>query len=260
MSTYTIRHGDTLSALAKRYGTTVDALARANHISNPNLIRTGQKLDIPGRGDSYERKNSSHSARSASSYTVRSGDTLSEIAARHGTSVDELVRANNIKNRNLIRVGQHLTIPGHDGSATSTKPTKSTTKSSGSVPRSATAKQQHLAKVARQVASRMNSSGWCAKGVFNALEQAGLGIRRSPSAYMAANTLAHDKRFREVHLTDAQIRKLPPGAIIVSGPREGGSGWNPHGHIAITLGNGMEASDHIARLSLHGTQRVFLPV
>ncbi len=79
----------------------------------------------------------------------------------------------------------------------------------------------------------MNSRGWCARGVFNSLQAAGLRITRSASAYMAARTLAHDKRFREVRLTDAQTSKLPPGAIIVSGPYN--HPGNPHGHIAVTL-------------------------
>jgi len=65
---------------------------------------------------------------------------------------------------------------------------------------------------------------------------------------MAARTLAHDKRFREVRLTDAQISKLPPGAIIVSGPYN--HPGNPHGHIAVTLGP----------VGTSGTQRVFIPI
>src|SRR5690242_4176022 len=44
VSTYSVRSGDTLSALAQRFNTTVDALAKANHISNPNMIRVGQRL------------------------------------------------------------------------------------------------------------------------------------------------------------------------------------------------------------------------
>ncbi|MHB8874702.1 MAG: phage tail tip lysozyme [Myxococcaceae bacterium] len=47
MSTYTVRSGDTLSRLAARYHTSVSALARTNHISNPNLIRVGQRLTVP---------------------------------------------------------------------------------------------------------------------------------------------------------------------------------------------------------------------
>ncbi|MFH1807750.1 MAG: LysM domain-containing protein [Pseudomonadota bacterium] len=250
MSSYTVRSGDNLSTLARRYGTTVNALARANKIKNPNLIRVGQKLNIPGKTDSYTKPASTSKARPASSYTVKRGDTLSGIAARNGTSVDALVRANNIRNPNVISVGQRLTIPGRSASSSAASaPTAS--------PTSANAKMQNLAKVARGVASKMNSRGWCARGVFDSLQKAGMAIPRSPSAYMAASTLARDPRFREVKLTDAQIRKLPPGAIVVSAAYN--SPGNPHGHIAITLGNGMEASDHIGQLGLNGTQRVFLP-
>jgi LysM repeat protein len=55
MSTYRIRSGDTLSALATRFKTSVSALARTNHISNPNLIIAGKSLRVPGGGgDSFE--------------------------------------------------------------------------------------------------------------------------------------------------------------------------------------------------------------
>jgi len=49
-SSYTVRPGDTLSGIASRHGTTVSALARANGISNPNLIHAGRRLTIPGGG------------------------------------------------------------------------------------------------------------------------------------------------------------------------------------------------------------------
>lgn len=54
MSTYRIRSGDTLSALASKFHTSVSALAKANNIANPNLIIAGKSLKIPGRGDSFE--------------------------------------------------------------------------------------------------------------------------------------------------------------------------------------------------------------
>ncbi|XXF76250.1 LysM peptidoglycan-binding domain-containing protein [Myxococcaceae bacterium GXIMD 01537] len=54
MATYRIRPGDTLSALAARFKTSVSALARANKIANPNLIYAGKTLVIPGKGDSFE--------------------------------------------------------------------------------------------------------------------------------------------------------------------------------------------------------------
>ncbi|MDY7231198.1 LysM peptidoglycan-binding domain-containing protein [Hyalangium rubrum] len=54
MSTYRIRQGDTLSALAARFKTSVSELARVNNIANPDLIYTGNTLRIPGQGDSFE--------------------------------------------------------------------------------------------------------------------------------------------------------------------------------------------------------------
>jgi predicted chitinase/LysM repeat protein len=55
MSTYSVRSGDTLSAIAQRFNTTVSKLAQANHISNPNRIMAGQKLSIPGKADGFDR-------------------------------------------------------------------------------------------------------------------------------------------------------------------------------------------------------------
>lgn len=119
--TYTVRSGDTLYAIALRYNTTVQQLAQLNNISNTNLIRVGQILMLPGSVGTPTPPPSS-----STTYTVRSGDTLSGIAARYNTTVQRLVSANNISNPNLIRVGQVLTIPGSSGS-TPTPPPPSTT-------------------------------------------------------------------------------------------------------------------------------------
>ena len=48
MTTYSVKRGDTLSAIASRYHTSVSALVSANHIKNANLIYVGEKLSIPG--------------------------------------------------------------------------------------------------------------------------------------------------------------------------------------------------------------------
>ena len=117
---------------------------------------------------------------------------------------------------------------------------------------------RRLAQTAERQARLMNSRGWCARGVNRALRAAGLYVTPLPSAYLYAKKLAADPRFRELRLTDAQIRKLPPGAIIVSAPYN--SPGNPHGHISVTLGGGREASDHVQRVATNGTQRVFVPI
>lgn len=94
-STYTVRYGDTLSGIASRYGTSTSTLASINGISNPNWIYPGQVLKLSGGS-------------SARSYTVRSGDTLSGIASRLGTSWTALKAKNGLANANLIYPGQTL--------------------------------------------------------------------------------------------------------------------------------------------------------
>lgn len=96
--TYTVVPGDTLYAIAARYRTTVAELAALNGIVNPNLIYPGQVLQIPVFSEPV------------STYTVRSGDTLSSIASRFGTSVGELASINNLSNPNLIYPGQVLRL------------------------------------------------------------------------------------------------------------------------------------------------------
>ena len=103
---YTVVRGDTLSAIAKRYGTTVNAIVNRNGIPNANLIHVGQKLVIPVSGGG-----TGGGGTGARSYTVVRGDTLSAIAKRYGTTVNALVQLNRIPNPNLIRVGQVLQIP-----------------------------------------------------------------------------------------------------------------------------------------------------
>lgn len=97
--TYTVQSGDTLSSIAARFGTSYQALASLNGISNPNFIYIGQVL----------RVNGSASAGSVY-YTVRAGDNLSAIASRYGTSYHSIAALNGLANPNLIYAGQTLKI------------------------------------------------------------------------------------------------------------------------------------------------------
>jgi LysM repeat protein len=112
---YTVQRGDTLFSIASRHGTTVAALMQANGLGS-SLIYTGQRLVIPGAGSSGatssgSTQSGSSQAASGRTYTVRRGDTLSGIAARHGTTVAALMQANGLRS-SLIYAGQRLTIPG----------------------------------------------------------------------------------------------------------------------------------------------------
>lgn len=102
-STYIVQSGDTLSEIASEFGTTVQYLTRINGISNPNLIYPGEVLKIESSGVS---KQSSEDT----TYTVKSGDTLSEIADKFGTTVSKLVSLNDISNPDLIYPDQKLII------------------------------------------------------------------------------------------------------------------------------------------------------
>ena len=104
---YTIQSGDTLSAIARRYGTTVQELVNINNIQNPDLIYPGEKLriltnsTIPGN----EERGTGDII-----YTVQRGNTLSQIARAYNVSIEHIVELNNIENPNLIYPGQKLRI------------------------------------------------------------------------------------------------------------------------------------------------------
>ena len=98
--TYIVKTGDTLQTIARRFGTTWQAIAAANNLVNANAIFAGQRLIIPAAP-----------ARQPQSYVVKSGDTLFSIAMRYGTPVQVIQTANNLPNPNAIFAGQMLTIP-----------------------------------------------------------------------------------------------------------------------------------------------------
>ena len=107
-STYTVKKGDSLGAIAERFGVTVDQLRDWNGIKGNN-IQAGQKLTIGGKSKSSSKAGSSKSAK-AKTHKVRSGESLGVIAEKYGTTASAIRRANGIKGDN-IKVGQTLKIP-----------------------------------------------------------------------------------------------------------------------------------------------------
>ena len=111
----TVQPGDTLSDIADRQGVSLNQLMQANGITNPNILVAGQKLVLPG-----SRRATAAAAPRAlptAPYTVKSGETLSEIADRFGTSTERLIQLNGISNPNLVVAGTRLAIPGRPSSS-----------------------------------------------------------------------------------------------------------------------------------------------
>lgn len=112
-STHVVAPGETLNGIANRAGVSADALARANGLEPPYVVRLGQSLTIP-RSAATPRAAAPKAApaREARTYTVTSGETLNGIANRTGVSPAELARANGLAEPYGVRIGQTLTIPG----------------------------------------------------------------------------------------------------------------------------------------------------
>ncbi|KRN07388.1 hypothetical protein FD15_GL002335 [Liquorilactobacillus sucicola DSM 21376 = JCM 15457] len=119
-TTYIVKSGDTLSLIARTHSTTVNTLASLNRISNPNYIYVGQELRLSSSAASNSTSNS-NTEKSNSTYTVRSGDTLSSIARTHDTTINNLASLNNISNPNYIYVGQELRVSNSVSNSSSNK-------------------------------------------------------------------------------------------------------------------------------------------
>jgi LysM repeat protein len=120
-ATVTVVAGDTLTRIAARCGTTVQAILAANPgITNPNLIYVGQVVEIPGGQEATPTPTTASTTTptptpsgETTTYAVQPGDTLTRIAQRFGTTVQAILAANpQITNPNLIYVGQVIRIPG----------------------------------------------------------------------------------------------------------------------------------------------------
>ncbi|GAB2602091.1 LysM peptidoglycan-binding domain-containing protein [Pseudactinotalea suaedae] len=141
-TSYTVASGDTLSGIAAAHGTTVAQVSSLNSLTS-TVIHPGQVLRLPGGAAATTTTTTTGAATTAApatgaQYTVRSGDTVSGIAARHDTTVAAIVAANGLNARALIRIGQVLTIPGAAAASTSSSTSSSGTAPSSSASSSAT--------------------------------------------------------------------------------------------------------------------------
>lgn len=104
-ATYTVKSGDTLWKISQTTGISVQTLVQANGLTTADQLSVGQVLTIPAAG------NATSASSTATSYTVKAGDTLSKIAVETGVSVTGIVQINHLNNPNYLYVGEVLVLP-----------------------------------------------------------------------------------------------------------------------------------------------------
>ena len=111
----TVSRGDSVWSLATTHGVTVTDLMNANKIPAHAVVRPGDRLTIPARHQEHTEAppvETSKPRPASAQHTVSPGDTVWDLADRHGVSVVELQRANDLDASSLLRPGCTLTIPG----------------------------------------------------------------------------------------------------------------------------------------------------
>ena len=128
--TYVVQNGDSLSKIASKVGVSSREIAELNGIKDANKIRIGQKLVLPGytgtttttskpKAAAPTKKSTpkSEPVAGGNAYVVKSGDSLSKIASKHGVKLSELRAANPKVKGDKIMIGQKLAIPGASAAA-----------------------------------------------------------------------------------------------------------------------------------------------
>lgn len=122
---YVVVKGDSLSKIAKKYGVTVKAIEAVNPGIDPNKLKVGQKVTIPAgtgaTGAATEMTASSGTSGGEQIYIVKSGDTLSRIAKRYGTTPRAIQSANGLPTTRIL-VGEKLKIPAKAEAAPAAAP------------------------------------------------------------------------------------------------------------------------------------------
>ncbi|MBV9661455.1 MAG: LysM peptidoglycan-binding domain-containing protein [Acidimicrobiales bacterium] len=228
-TTYRVAAGDTLGAIAARFGTTWSALAGLNHIANPNLIYPGRVILLPSGTQAVP---ASTNPVGTTTYRVAAGDTLGAIAARFGTTWSALAGLNHIANPNLIFPGELLETVGSAPAATlAAVPVSAPPAAPAQVaPAPVTTSTSAQVAVSTALAQVGKPYVWAGSGP-NAFDCSGLVMY----AWAAAGvSLAHYSVAQYQDTQQISQSQLQPGDLVFY---DTGSGAQP-GHVTMYLGGG----------------------
>jgi len=178
--TVDVQSGDTLSGIAQANNTTAEELAKANHISDKNLIIAGQKLTVSA-------PTATSISADGTTYTVQAGDTLSKVAQQTGIDVTTLVSLNNLSSDNFVLAGQELTLKQ---AQTETVPTVTATEQQAATPAAANDNQVLTEKVAYIAAADTDKDGFMSAAEYNTYKANGGDTTPAPEAAAAPQVQA----------------------------------------------------------------------
>ncbi|NPV09542.1 MAG: LysM peptidoglycan-binding domain-containing protein [Anaerolineae bacterium] len=246
---HVVRWGEHLTAIARRYGVTVQAIVEANGIANPSAIYAGQVLVIPGAVEdaaavgtaaatmvpaptptpfaSPRQPTETIPASRTVEHVVRAGENLTSIARRYGTTVQALAEANGIVNPSAIYIGQVLVIPG---ATSDVPPAPMVTPTVAPTPTPAASAEGQAEIAGRRIAFQVSSGGdiWSvgADGSGLARLTHGLDPAWSPDGRQLAFVRWDEPRGLYVLDVGAGQERLVRGGNLIKRPT-----WAPGGDL-----------------------------
>lgn len=189
---YRVRSGDTLEVIAARFRTTTGTLTARNHLRDPDVIHAGMRLAVPRLAAPRATPHAS-TTRSTAVHVVRSGETLSGIAARYKVSLASLLKANRLSTRSVLQIGQRVVVRGvtHTVRAhRATKPRTPAASTRGITVRSGDTLSGIAARYGTTVAAVARASRISAGSVLHVGQRLRVPVRSSSSASSVPDTFS----------------------------------------------------------------------
>ena len=237
-ATYTVRKGDTVWAIAQRYGLRMADVLAWNGLTSGSVIHPGQVLKLRAPAAKKAAPAPAQKAAASTSYTVKRGDTVWAIAQRHGRSVDQVLSANGLTRSSIIYPGHKLVIPGAAGSSAPAQPAPA--KKSTAPAKKAPASASHTVRKGDTVWAIATRAGVSVQAVLDAN-----GLSRSSIIYPGQKlVIPGSSKAAAASSGSSKITKLDAeqqrnAKLIIQVGRQLGV---PERGIAIALGTAMQES------------------